>query len=146
LHSEETKLKISLASKGIPKTKEAIRKRVKKVTGRKHTEEAKRKISIASSNQSQESKDKRIKTCTGKKASPETLIKLSESRKNHPKNIEIIKMMNAKLSKPVLQFDLNNNFIKEWDSIAELIRKFNISKHYIQLCCNNKKENHNGFI
>lgn len=137
---------MSLISKGIPKTKESIRKRVEKVLGRKHTEEAKRKISIASLNQSQESRDKRIKTCTGKKASEETKLKLSEIMKNRPQKMDIIRLMHEKTRKPVLQFDLNGNFIKEWYSMMDAIRETGISKHYIQLCCNNKKENHNGFI
>lgn len=146
LHSEETKFKMSQFSKGIPKTKESIRKRVEKVTGRKHTDEAKAKISISLLNQTQEMKDKRAKSGIGRVASEETLIKLSNSRKNHPRKMEIIEGMNAKARKPVLQFDLDGNFIKEWEGSTTIGRELNLKRWDIGLCCHNKKKDYNGFI
>lgn len=39
--------------------------------------------------------------------------------------------------KPVLQYDLNRNFIKEWESISEAARTLDISMSGISKCCNN---------
>ena len=52
---------------------------------------------------------------------------------------------NIKKSKPVLQYDLEGNFIKEWKSISECGRNgFHI--FCISSCCNGKQKTHKGFI
>lgn len=38
-------------------------------------------------------------------------------------------------SKPVLQFDLNNNFIQEWECARQVERELGISFKYISRCC-----------
>lgn len=38
-------------------------------------------------------------------------------------------------SKKVLQYDKNNNFIKEWECVAEVERTLNIKESVISLCC-----------
>lgn len=48
------------------------------------------------------------------------------------------KLINGKLSKPVLQYTLDNVFIKEWPSIKEIQRQLNFSKSYIIGCCKGK--------
>lgn len=40
-----------------------------------------------------------------------------------------------KLSKPVLQYDLNGNFIKEWPSVKEIQRQLGFYHVNIELCC-----------
>ena len=113
LHSEETKLKMSKTRKGVPQPKEGVRKRLEKVIGRKHTDEAKAKISAGLSRQTQEMKDKRAKSQIGRIASEETRLKMSKMRKNDPKTAQNIREMNKRRRKPILQFDLNNNLVKE---------------------------------
>lgn len=55
------------------------------------------------------------------------------------------KMTNGKLSKPVIQYDLNGNFIKEWPSAHECGRNgFNDSS--VSACCRGKLKTHRGFI
>lgn len=45
--------------------------------------------------------------------------------------------------KPVIQYDLNGDFIKEWISLSEARRQLNI--HHIDLCCNGKRPTAGGF-
>lgn len=46
----------------------------------------------------------------------------------------------------VLQYDLNNNFIKEWKSIKEAEHYYNISKNTISQCCQKIQKTAGGFI
>lgn len=41
-------------------------------------------------------------------------------------------------NREILQYDLNGNFIKEWYSIADICREFNVSQSSISKCCINK--------
>ncbi len=50
------------------------------------------------------------------------------------------------LSKPLYQFDLNGEFIREWESIYEVKRKLGINPYNISSCCNNKRKSAGGFI
>lgn len=43
------------------------------------------------------------------------------------------KMINGKLAKPILQFSLKGEFIKEWESISEIQRQLNINVSYTLL-------------
>jgi excinuclease UvrABC nuclease subunit len=51
-------------------------------------------------------------------------------------------------SKPVLQYDLNNNFIKKWKSSTEAARELNLNISKIKGCANYEKYRHStgGFI
>lgn len=130
--SDETKSKISKANlgkiKGNYHTDESKLKISFKNMGRKHTSEEKLKISEANK---------------GKKHTDETKKKMSESRKGHsmyteewkqniskslkgiPRSEEVKKNLKIKLKgntnrrKPVLQYNLNKEFIKEWPSAKE---------------------------
>jgi hypothetical protein len=58
--------------------------------------------------------------------------------KNNPRSEEMIKrMMVPRITnrKPILQYDLNNNFIKEWPSIKEASLELNINCGGISGCC-----------
>lgn len=51
---------------------------------------------------------------------------------------------NHKLSKKVVQLDLNRKFIKIWESTGEIKRELGIPKQSISSCCNHKnKQTHN---
>lgn len=45
---------------------------------------------------------------------------------------------NEKKSKIVYQYDLNNNFIKAWESLCEIQRQLKFAKTNISKCCNKK--------
>ena len=49
-------------------------------------------------------------------------------------------------SKPILQFDKNNNFIQEFKSGKEASRILNLHQANINSCCNNKVKTCGGFI
>lgn len=49
-------------------------------------------------------------------------------------------------SKPVLQFDKEGGFIKEWSSIAQISRELNINTGSVSNCCNGKAKTASGFI
>ena len=55
------------------------------------------------------------------------------------------KQINGKKSKPVFQYDLEGNFIKEWESAAECGRNGFHQAHIID-CCKGKYKQHKGFI
>jgi group I intron endonuclease len=50
------------------------------------------------------------------------------------------------LSKPILQYDKQNNFIQEWKSASEAARFLNKTPTTISLCCNKKQKTSYGFI
>lgn len=56
------------------------------------------------------------------------------------------KQINGKKSKPVLQFDLNDNFIKEYPSIRQVERETGFANQYISACCNGKYKQSYGYI
>ena len=55
------------------------------------------------------------------------------------------KNTNGKLSKPVLQYDLEGNFIKEWRSTRECERN-GFSHGAVAACCQGKLKKYKGFI
>jgi group I intron endonuclease len=53
---------------------------------------------------------------------------------------------NNKKSKPVLQCDISNNIIKEWDSAGVAARTLKLSVGNIWMCCNGNYKTSYGFI
>lgn len=53
--------------------------------------------------------------------------------------------VSKKLSKPVLQYDLDGNLIKEWPSAAEAGRN-GFNHNHISECCRGKLKSHKGYI
>ena len=53
---------------------------------------------------------------------------------------------NQKHSKPVLQYSLNGEFIKEWRTISEAAREHNTSIQAISRCCNGMVKTSNSYI
>ena len=51
-----------------------------------------------------------------------------------------------RLSKPILQYDINGNFIKEWIGIAETARTLNYKECSISACLNGRHKTAHGFI
>ena len=48
--------------------------------------------------------------------------------------------------KKVNQYDKNNNFIKTWNSIADVKRTLDINSSLIVRCCKNRKKSAGGYI
>ena len=66
-----------------------------------------------------------------------------KGRKNYQENLDILKELK---NKPILQFDLKNNFIKEYESIKEASLLNNINRGNIGSCCNNNRKKAGGYI
>ena len=49
-------------------------------------------------------------------------------------------------NKRINQYDLNNNFIKTFDSITNAAKETNNNRESIGKCCNNKNKTAGGFI
>ncbi len=48
--------------------------------------------------------------------------------------------------KPVLQFKLNGEFVKEWKTVGEIYREFGMDKSAILRCCKGKQKKSYHFI
>ena len=127
--TDHHKQKISRSNKGKIKhsfeSKQILRK---KRLGKKLSNETKSKIYTLERNKKISSKLK------NRKFTQEHIDKLSQ--------IKIGKTSNA--SKPILQYDLQGNFIKEWKSISEA-KKW-LGKGDIQGCVLNKQKTAGGYI
>jgi group I intron endonuclease len=90
----------------------------------------------------------------GKKLSDEQKNKISNTMLSFNKdkreliNDKIKETLKLKIKncKKVSQYDLNNNFIKEYNSISEASQILNISRSSIQRCCDGKYKTAKEFI
>ena len=135
-------------------------------TGMKHSEESKQKMSEywkqyynenpspkKGIKMSKESSLKKSKSMMGKrvrlgiKDSEETRHKKSEAFKK--RDIDWTyrnQMVSQKRRKPILQYDLEGNFIKEWDSVQEFENTTGLkSNGSICLCCQGKAKTSLGY-
>jgi hypothetical protein len=99
-------------------------------TGRKKSDESKKKLSNSLKN-SQKFKDAIIRNSEkfkGFKHSEETKKKLSELR-----------------GKKIIQKTLDNEFVKIWDSARQVQRELGISQGNISRCCNGEHKKSNGY-
>ena len=141
--SEETKIKISLARKGFKHTDEVKRligefKKGKKLPPRNPvTDETRKKISESKKGKSpsivylrtEEHKKRMSEGALGKKMSESAKKKMSDNQKL-----------------PILQYDLQGDFIKEWDGIVDASRSFGKHSSSIMRCCQGKTNKTYGFI
>ena len=116
---KEREIELNLRNKGYILTNIAECGVKAGTTGMKHSEESKRKISEGLKGQVSPNK--------GKKMSKESCEKKSKS-------------MMGIMNKPILQYDLQDNFIKEWSSISEAYLSLNkkITNGCINLACKGK--------
>lgn len=121
LHSDETKLKISISNKG----KHKMFGESNPFYGKTHTKETIKVIAEKN---------------TGKKHSIETIEKM----KNDPRRS--FKGTAHPQSKPVLQFDLCGHFIKEWDYINQARDCLGVDASTIVRCCKGKQKTAGGYI
>lgn len=143
--SEETKKKISESNKGKKMSEEAKFKM--KESKKNMSEETKLKISNSSKGRiiSEETRKKISEKIKGKKHSEETIKKMIISKKNFKfSNENIIKM--AKINKkPIIQMDLNQNVIEEFDSITEASIKLLIGIKNIGECLSGRSKTAGNF-
>jgi group I intron endonuclease len=113
----------TLGGDGLKATPEIKLKISISLTGKKHTEERNLNQSLSQLNNkhTQESKDK-----------------LSKTNIERFKNIEAREKQGIKLRKPVIQYSLQGDFIKEWISTREVEKILKIDRGTISKCCNGK--------
>jgi hypothetical protein len=159
-HSEETKNKMSQKKKGKPLHPNAIKasrialnNREPPMKGKKHSEESKNKMSNSAKgrkgiNMSESHKKIISDTHKGKKLSELTKLKMSLSKKgkghNHSESSKLKLSENSGKSVAILQYSLNNEFIKEWKSISSAFKKGYIGN--ISACCRGLRKTANGYI
>jgi hypothetical protein len=56
------------------------------------------------------------------------------------------KAIGKKLEKPISQFDLQGNFIRDWDSASQVEREKGFKSQDINACCNGKQKTSRNFI
>jgi len=144
--SAETRLKLSIASTGRRLSSEAREKiRIAAIgrvptgearinmrnaqLGRKHSEETKAKMSIKSK---------------GRKHTQESIDKMSKARTNPSK--EIRDKISKSRYKAIVQYTINGEFIREWDSAIVAGKTLGINNDMITKCCTGKNRTSYGFI
>lgn len=64
---------------------------------------------------------------------------------NNPFTKEKYNGSNHHLSKSVLQFSINGDFIRKWDCVMDIKRELNYNNSNIGSCCIGRKKSSNGF-
>lgn len=128
-NSKETNLKISKIHKGKKYSEESKQKISKAKKGTVFTEEHKAKISQSLKNRiiSQETKNKISKANKDKKRHNSVKDQIGKSMKEAWIKSVSLKTKSINKNKTILQYDLQNNFIKEWPSIKEAQKILNIN-------------------
>lgn len=134
---------------------ETTKKRLAKFNhwvGKKHSEESKIKQSKSAKirNISPESnalkKQRLSKTLTGLKKTKEHKKNISKSKEGSKNSMFGVTGSDNKRSKPVQQFDLENNFIQDWENGKIASEKLGLNYKAINKCCNEKQATSGGFI
>jgi hypothetical protein len=121
--------------------KESIERMIEKRIGIKQSEEwiEKRTSKLRGTPLSEEHKKKLSESNKGKVLSEKTKKRISESKKGSiPWNQGLIK-------DTILQLDMNNNIIKEWNSLIELENEGYQKSNVINVC-KGKRKSHKGYI
>ena len=126
--SQSTKDKLRQANLGKKQTIETIQKRVEKLKGQKRTREVRKKMS---ENQ-KGNNNSMIKSGVDFSKQIEAMKKANIGKK---RNKSVGKKIADKLSKPIVQLDLNGNFIKEWASIIDVQRELGFKNGDISSVC-----------
>jgi len=94
---------------------------------------------------SKETRKKMSKWQIGRKMSKEAKLKMSKSKLGKKQSNETKQKISKAFSKPIIQYDLYNNYIKEWKSAAEVQRKIKINSGHIRECCRKERKTAGGF-
>jgi hypothetical protein len=93
---------------------------------------------------------KRNKSRKGYVHSEETKLKMSNSHKGKKTDKEhLLKLQKGQIlanSKPILQYDLEGNFIKKWQSATVAAKKINLHPTSIRHCVQGKTKTSGGYI
>lgn len=112
---------------------------------------------------SEETRKKLSESHKGFKHSKESIDKMKEAFKNRSKESELyrknklkehlssltredIMTRASKCKKPIIQYNLDGEFIREWESATDAASFYNINKVNITKCCLGKNKTSNGYI
>lgn len=113
------------------------------------TQETKDKIGKANSRPKPEGfGDILSKIKTGVPLSLNARNKISQNKTNHKcyKDPNRGEKIRKSKNKPIIQYDINNNFIKEWESGKQASKYLQIDARGISLCCRKKGKTAGGYI
>ena len=133
--------------KGHIKTKEWRETISKKLKGYRHSEKSKKNMSIAQKKISK----KRAELMKGNQHAKGTIYSLemrkarSERLKGHFVSKKTRDKIKAKVSKSIIQYDKQGNFIKEWESAKFAAKELNMNYHAINNNLNNLSITSFGF-
>lgn len=96
--------------------------------------------------QSSETRAKKSKTLMGIKKSKEHIKNISKAKTGEGNHMFGVKGKNNKRSIITIQYDLKENFIKEWENSLIASKELNINYQSINHCCLNKSKSSGGFI
>jgi len=135
--------KISKANKGRKPSRKAIENSIRTNRGRKLTKLHRLKISkkLKGIKRSKSVCEKQRQRMLGKKWSEESRIKLSKSKKGFVWKEE----SKDKLKRAILQFDKEDNFIREISGLTDAAKKFNGEKANIWRCLNKQRKTAYGY-
>lgn len=126
--------------------------------GRPCSEETKKKISeklkgenhpFYGKHPSEETRRRMSKSKMGRVLSEETRRRISKNRKGivfTETHIENIRKSRDKMRKPVYQYTLDGEFVREWESMCEVKRELGYSDRHISECCKGKLKTAYGFL
>lgn len=114
--------------------------------GKKHTIETKLKMSEAAKKREipQEQLEKAWNAKRGSKLTPEQCANISKATKGKPKSFRT-EEHKKKLRKPVIQLDLEGNFIKLWESVSLAGKGIGVDYTGISHCANGKLKTSGGY-
>lgn len=150
--SKEHRERLSLANKGKKITKEQLEKMLSKVRGVKKSKEARQKLSKALKGRIF-SKEHRInigKTkigntyVRGQKRNKEQLKRMSNAQKERAITDTRFADLNINRRKAIIQLDMNDNIIKEYESITDAGRH-GFGRKEIGYCIKGIHKHHKGF-
>lgn len=151
--SDETRMKMSIAQQGRTHTPETIEKMIKSHKHTSPTEEHKKHLSELFSGEKS--------VWYGRKHTPEEIAKIkagsknqtdeykkhiSEAKKGMKQSPEHAKNCGLSHRKAVIQYDLDGNMLKEWDSQSAIEKETGIPQGSISNCCRGKIKTSKGFI
>lgn len=163
-HTEEARKKMSIAHKGKPLfrthpfkgkklSEEHKRKIGETLKGRIISEECKKKIKETWTEEKRLKQSERMKgenhPLFGKHLTNESKQKLSDKAKLRWANEEVrekARERNRDKMKPIIQYDLKGNIIREWESAHEAARSLNILQSGIQHCCKGRFKTYKSYI
>ncbi len=129
--TEEQRRAISVKNKGKKRSPEICEFLRKRQLGKRASEETRKKLSIVH---------------TGRKHAEESLQKMRIAKKVAGIPPQATAAAAEWHKKPILQYTLQGEFIKEWDSAADASKELGISQHGIYRCVNGNSKSSAGYV